>query len=396
MRLVFQDPSFDFELLRAIGYSVSGGADIGECLSTASRIQEGDGASWYEQWMQTAERVHAQADASLAHGLRISAREAYQRASNYYRCAEFYLHTLPNNSLSLPTWKKSRDCFRQALALFETPCEEVEIPYEATTLPAYFYRVDASDTPRPTLILHGGYDSTGEELYFEHVYAALRRGYNCLVFEGPGQGRVIRQQHLPFRPDWEAVIAPVIDYLITRPQVDPDRLVLLGVSLGGYLAPRAAAYEHRLAACVAVEGMYSFGEAIEKMMPSPSSLSPEEQEITYNALAQTMSQQSMTLRWAIAQGLWTLGARSPYELMQKAMHYTMEGSAEKITCPLLICDAENDLFFQGQAKKLYDAVTCPKSYMLFLSKEGAGEHCHYGALTRLNQEIFEWLDTTIQ
>lgn len=385
MRLVFQDSSFDYELLRALGYSVSGGADIGECLSTASRIREGDTESWYRAWIQTAERVHAIADASLARGARISAREAYLRASNYYRSAEFYLHITPNDARSLPTWEKSRSCFRQALALLEFPCEAVEIPYEGTTLPGYFYRVDAKVTRRPTLLLHGGYDSTGEELYFQHVYAALARGYHCLVFEGPGQGRVIRQQHLPFRPDWEAVVTPVVDYVLTLPQVDPARLVLQGMSLGGYLAPRAAAYEHRLAACVAIDGVYSFGEATEMTAP------PQEQEAGANA----SSQQSTMLRWAIAQGMWTLDAHSPFEVIQKARLYTMQGCAEKITCPLLICDAQEDLFFKGQAKKLFDAVRCPKTYLPFSNEEGAGEHCQAGALTRLNQELFAWLDQTL-
>ncbi|GHO47789.1 alpha/beta hydrolase family protein [Ktedonospora formicarum] len=396
MSLVFEDHSFDFELLRALGYSVSGGADIGECLSTASRIREGDTQSWYTEWKRTAERVHAFADASLARGERISARESYLRASNYYRCAEFYLHITPDDARSLPTWEQSRSCFRQALALFESPYEEVEIPYEGTTLPGYFYRVDASETPRPTLILHGGYDSTGEELYCEHVYAALARGYHCLAFEGPGQGSVIRQQHVPFRPDWEAVITPVVDYVISRPEVDPSRLVLLGISLGGYLAPRAAAYEHRLAACVAIDGIYSFGEAIEKMMSlPPTGHSSQEQEAVANALAHAQSQQNTLLRWSIAQGMWTFAASSPFEVMQEARHYTMQGCAEQITCPLLVCDAQEDLFFQGQARKLYDAVTCPKTYLAFSSEEGAGAHCHFGALTRLNQELFAWLDQTL-
>jgi hypothetical protein len=188
MQLIFHDPSFSYELVRAIGYAVSGGADIGECLSTASRIQEGDCESWYQEWCRTAQRVQALADAALETGSRVSAREAYLRASNYYRSAEFYLHTTPDDPRSLPTWEKSRSCFRQALALSTFVCEEVEIPYEGTSLPGYFYQVDRSETPRPTLLIHGGYDSTGEELYFQQVYAALARGYHCLVFEGPGAG----------------------------------------------------------------------------------------------------------------------------------------------------------------------------------------------------------------
>lgn len=389
MQLVFRDPSFSFELVRAIGYAVYGGADLGECLSTASRIQEGNCESWYQEWTKTAERVHALADASLSCGSRVSAREAYLRASNYYRCAEFYLHTTPDDPRSLPTWEKSRVCFRQALSLSALAYEEVEIPYEGTSLPGYFYRVDPADTPRPTLLLHGGYDSTGEELYFNYVVAALQRGYNCLAFEGPGQGRVMRLQHLPFRHDWEAVVRPVVDYVWTLPQVDPARLALLGMSFGGYLALRAAAYEHRLAACVAVDGLYSFAEVMQTFSAGLSASSSKEEAAIYNAVAQVMMQYSTTARWAMIQGMWSFAANSPYAFLQKTKPYTLEGVAQNITCPTLICDAEQDLFFQGQARKLYDALRCPKAYCSFTEEEGAGEHCHEGALLRLNQEVFE-------
>jgi hypothetical protein len=169
-----------------------------------------------------------------------------------------------------------------------------------------------------------------------------------------------------------------------RPFHEGVDVVLLG-SFGGYLAPRAVAYEHRLAACVAIDGVYSFGEATEM------TAQPQEQE----AGANVRSQQSTMLRWAIAQGMRTLDAHSPLEIMQKARLSTMQGCAEKITCPLLICDVQEDLFFKGQAKKLSDAVRCPKTYLSFSNEESAGEHCQAGALTRLNQELFAWLDQTL-
>ena len=95
----------------------------------------------------------------------------------------------------------------------DTPVEQVLIPYEGTFLPGYYYRPDASHQPRPTLMVHGGYDSTGEELYFLIAAAAIQRGYPCLTFEGPGQGALLREQHLPLRPDWEQVVTPVVDFL---------------------------------------------------------------------------------------------------------------------------------------------------------------------------------------
>ena len=124
----------------------------------------------------------------------MSAREAYLTASNYYRSAEFFLHTNPSDPRIVQTWQKSVESFRKAALLFASPVEFIEIPYEGQTIPGYFYKVDNVNILRPTLILFTGFDGTQEELYATSVCAAISKGYNCLTFEGPGQGGVIRKQ----------------------------------------------------------------------------------------------------------------------------------------------------------------------------------------------------------
>jgi hypothetical protein len=220
MKIVFQDPTFSLQLLRAISETYYKGADIGECLSTAYRIEEGDLASWHQEWLKTAKRVNKYADESFAAGHTISARDAYLRACNYYRVSEFLLVD-PTDQRVQTTWEKSKECFSKAATLFSPPFEPIEIPYEGTTLPGYFYRVDNDNhgnRPRPTLIAHGGFDSTLEELYTAAAAPALERGYNCLTFEGPGQGGLIRKQKIPFRHDWEKVVSPVVNYALSRTQ----------------------------------------------------------------------------------------------------------------------------------------------------------------------------------
>lgn len=239
MKVVFQDPTFSSQLLRTIGATYYKGADIGECLSTAYRIKEGDFESWYTEWLKTAKRVHKYADDCLAGNHKVSAREAYLRASNYYRAAEFLLIS-PEDPRIQTTWGSSKECFSNAGKLFSPPIESIEIPYEGTTLPGHFYRLNensnndtATPPPRPTLIAHGGFDSTLEELYTFAAAPALERGYNCLTFEGPGQGGVIRKQKIPFRYDWEKVVTPVIDYALTKDRdIDPNNIALMGISMG--------------------------------------------------------------------------------------------------------------------------------------------------------------------
>jgi len=393
MHLVFEDQTFSFELLRTVGYAPYGGADIGECLVTASQIRERDFESWHEQWSKTARRVHALADSALQQGQRVSAREAYLRASNYYRTAEFFLHGNPHDPRILATWGTSRTTFRQAVKLMDTPVEEVLIPYEGTFLPGYCYRPDESHQPRPTLMVHGGYDSTGEELYFMVAAAAIQRGYNCLTFEGPGQGALLREQHLPFRPDWEQVVTPVVDSLVRRPEVDPARIALLGISLGGYLAPRAAAFEHRLAALIADDGLYSYRFS-EKARTVTRVAALFGRALAHSTLKQVM-QRKTGIRWAIENGMFTFQVGSIWDLIEATECWSLEGVANKITCPTLVCEAERDHFFVGQPRMLYEALTCPKTLLRFTTDEGAEEHCQFGALLLFNHRMFSWLDATL-
>jgi dipeptidyl aminopeptidase/acylaminoacyl peptidase len=137
----------------------------------------------------------------------------------------------------------------------DPPFEVVSIPYEnGKSLPAYFLKADANYEPRPTLMCVGGADSLAEELYFwGGGAAALRRGYNALLFEISGQRGAMYSNpdaELFFRPDTEVPLKYVCDWVLARADVDPNRLALVGWSLGGYFAPRATAFEKRIKACI--------------------------------------------------------------------------------------------------------------------------------------------------
>ena len=389
--LIFEDASFSFELARAMGYSYSGGADVGECLSTAQRIKDGDDQSWYDEWLATANRLYNFAQQMEKEGNIVSAREAYFRASNYYRAAGFYMHSEANRPKSLESWSKSKDSFLNAISSVPS-IVPINIPYENTTLPGYFMKTESLEKAPPLLIVHTGFDGTGEELYFEVGLAAVKRGYNCLIFEGPGQGEVIRVQNIPYRYDWEKVVTPVVDYAVSRPDVDESKIALMGISLGGYLAPRAAAFEPRISACIANSGVFDASGNIFKSFPPELIELLETNQEEFNTEIEGVMEQDATVRWFFNNGMWTFGVKSPAEVMLKLRDYTLKDVANKIKCSMLILDSESDLFYKGQAKKLYIELDCPKHYAMFTKTEAAQAHCQMGAIAISNEVIFNWLD----
>jgi pimeloyl-ACP methyl ester carboxylesterase len=388
MKFLYDDESFSFEALRAAGYATYGGAELGEVLVTCRQIPEGDEEAWSAQWAATAARVERIGRDALAAGRRASAREALLRASNYYRTADFYRRENPAEDLeSARLAKASQQTFADAAALLDTPARPLRIPYEGTTLPGYLFLADDSGAARPTVLYHGGFDSTLEEDYLGLAAGALRRGYNVVAFDGPGQGSTVREQGLHFRPDWEAVVTPAVEFALTQPEVDPARLVLIGTSLGGYLAARAAAFEHRIAACVLHDGVYDFHETIAAI-----------DEITAAQAGglEALMAQNTQVRWAVRNGRWTFGVTDPNDLIEATKAYTLVGIADRITCPTLVLEAENDQFFAGQPKRVLDALTCPKDLISFREDEGGGEHCHVGAIALFHQRTFDWLDGVLQ
>jgi pimeloyl-ACP methyl ester carboxylesterase len=127
--------------------------------------------------------------------------------------------------------------------------------------------VDDSGVPQPTIIYTSGYDSTSQECHFVLAVAALRRGYNVLAVDGPGQGGALHLQKLVMRPDWEAVLTPVVDYALARCEIEPGRIAGFGYSLGGDLLARAAAFEHRLSALVLDDGVHDLASGFAENMP---------------------------------------------------------------------------------------------------------------------------------
>jgi pimeloyl-ACP methyl ester carboxylesterase len=348
-----------------------------------------------------ADRLVVTGDESAARGHAVSAREAYVRAATYYQVSYMPLFGKPVDPRLVEAFDKEVAAFHKAAALLDPPVEVLEIPFEGTTLPAYFVKVDDSGRPRPTLICTNGYDSNIQEMYFAHAPAAIRRGYNCLLFDGPGQGRVLVKQGLTIRPDWETVVSPVVDFALTRPEIDPKKMVLIGWSFGGFLAPRAAAFEHRFAALVADPGQGDQRDAILPLLP----LSDEQRAAFPNidpkfldgmAKALEGPDADPLLHWSLRQrGPWVHGVDTLFDYLKALVGFEVLSVAPQITCPTLLTAAEGDPVGKGGAA-LLAALTVPrKDRISFTTAEGAGGHCEALARRLYHQRTFDWLDETL-
>jgi hypothetical protein len=397
MARLMKDELFEAQLLRAIGYAPYGGADAGECLASARAVSGTDLTSWHDAWAAAAARLTVQAEASAAGGQPASARSGFFRAANYFRTAGLFAMSAPVHPRLAEAHRREVESFRRGAALLALPPEIVRIPYEDSFLPAYYFRGAADGAPRATVILTNGYDGTAEELYFANGAAALERGYNVLAFDGPGQGSMIIDHGVPFRPDWENVITPVVDYLFARPDVDRNRIALIGLSFGGYLAPRAATAEHRLAACISDCGPYDLLDAIAgRLPPFLARQLPDGNPALLRLLDRLVRlvMNKPTAGWAMRRNLMVHGLSDPLDYFRIAPQYSLKGIEDRIQCPTFVCSAEGD-DLSADAEKFYDALTCPKRYYRFTAAEGAGQHCESGARALFHQHAFDWLSQVL-
>ncbi len=394
MPIVFKDELLDSNGCAPLATVAPAALRIGECLAAAERIREADAESWFAAWSALAAQVLAEADRSRAANRRTSARSAYLRAANYFRASYTFLLQAPVDPRLVDSYRHQRAAFQAAMDLSTHKVERIAIPYEGTTLHGYFFQANESHTRRPTVIVNGGYDSCAEECYFFGAAAAVERGYNAITFDGPGQGGAIIEHNMVFRPDWEAVIQRVVDYVVTRSEVDTAKIALLGISFGGYLAPRGASGEPRIAALIADPGELSLFEEMKSRMPGFAVRALiDDNRFVLSLLARSLRKRlrHTTAGWGLRRGMWVHGVSDPLAYLRLTEQYTVEGRTARIACPALICSAEND-DIGITARRLFDALPGRKDFIAFKASEGAGAHCEAGARSLFNQRAFDWLD----
>jgi pimeloyl-ACP methyl ester carboxylesterase len=384
---MFREQAYYFESLRVLNDIAAVGGDVNEAMQAASGVKAGDAQGWFNAWTAAGDRVSAMAARTTDP---VSQGNAFLRAHNYYRSAEFFL--APDDPRRKAVWARNVGSFESGLNALGVAHERFAVPYGAHHLNAIYYPGPAGSEKRPLLMLVGGYDSTMEELYFAGVAAALQRGYSVLTYEGPGQGSVLREQHLAFEPDWEKPNGAVLDAFI-RLHGKPAKIVLVGQSLGGYLAPRAAAFDSRIDGVVAFDAFYD-GYAV-ATASMPSWLLGLHQHGHDGILAFLASlQKDPGHVWALQNGEWVFGVKGPGAVLDAFRPYRLAPVESRIRSDVLILAGDDDHFVPAvQAGEFARGLVNARSVtsIRFDKASGGGEHCQVGAPSVWQAAVFDWL-----
>ncbi len=392
----FRDPEMDHQLMRQLGSVRYGGASIGECLAAASRIRDADPASWSREFSGMGRRQSGDAAQRAQKGHAISARDQYLAACNSYRAAEYYCPV--DDPRHLEYGLASRQAFLSAMQWDEASCAELWFSHDGLRLPAYHIRGARSAGGRVLMIV-SGFDGTLEESHLAYGRAALERGYDLLLFTGPGQmdtWRFNAASH--FAPEFEGVGRQAVDYVLAQPGVDPRRLALMGISFGGYFASRIAAHEPRIRALIPNSPitdlhayMVSFAGIDPATLPESDDFGVADLEhipdAVMNAQTRAMSRNLM-LRF---------GRPTFVQTYRRILDFRL-GADElaAIRCPSLALVGEGE----GpeplrQWRAFQDAVGGPCTPRLFTALEGADAHCQVSNLSFSAAVTMDWLDETL-
>ncbi len=363
------------EMLGILSTAPYGGAELSEAdrIGRALRDRVGDDNAWFWAWRQGGDRLRARAEQAETKGHALTAASVYLRACAHYQHADHFRH--PKDDHATAVFRQSLDCFRKYMTLTDSPrIEAVDIPYEGSALPAYFIHAQNTTARRtPCVVRFGGFDTQKELQYLRGIPALVRRGFSCLLVDGPGMGESIRFRGIHLRHDYETVGAASLDYLATRPDVDMNRIAVVALSLGGYFAPRCAALDQRFKACIAWGAMWDFHDVWQRRIArlKQASLSVPADHL-----------------------LWVFGVGTFDEALKKLEGFRLDGIAQKVQCPFLLTHGTDDEQVPlSDAQKLFDAVSSKdKTFRIYTPEEGGAQHCQRDNLTLVCDDMMDWLE----
>ena len=356
---------FESQTLRLVAEAQQGGGDLFDIARLCRKLVPGDKEGWERGWMALAEATEANARRELGLGHRRTAMQNFFHANQYYRMSDVFL-TADEMEKRKARFLKARENFRAAARLHRPPIETIAVRCGNEEYEGYFcHPIDPAPGKWPAVFLVGGADAYAEEIFFSGRQV-LDRGWALLLADTPGRGSSLYVKGIPTRADYEVPVMACVDYLAGRPEVDGARIALIGISMAGYYAPRAAAFDPRVKALVAWSGCYSILEDVylfcEHLQP--------------------------TLRRL-------LGGVSDAEARERLKRFTMTGAAERIACPTLITHGAEDRLMRVEgAKRLFDALGSSDKTLKIYDDPSAGGtiHCSHDYWAHNLPYMLDWLE----
>ncbi|HDS1733462.1 prolyl oligopeptidase family serine peptidase [Pseudomonas sp. BP8] len=363
----------------SVDLAIEMGARIGEIEEMCGPLKEAAGQSdaagsqaFRETWARMADKLCSLADEDESRGRLLSAGEKYNRAAIYYlTCERLQAHGAPGREA---LYQRFLDTFGRGVALARENCQRVEIPYENTHLSGLFVQAEGVQGPAPILVQVNGLDSTKEMKYRVGLPAWLaKRGVSSLIIDQPGTGEALRLQGLIARYDSEHWASRVVDYLETRADVDPRRIGMEGVSLGGYYCPRAVAFEPRFACGVVWGANHDWRDVQQRRLEKEGDF-------------------PVPHYWAHV--CWVWGASDIDHFMSIAQNVHLDGVLDRIKVPFLVTHGEKDSQIPLKwAQRTYDQlVNSPRRELkIFTEREGGVQHSSFDNSANAGQFIADWV-----
>lgn len=400
------DESLNYSALDALGAAGYGVTDVGEVLTAVATINAAGPSlqTYTDTFLAWGHRLFELSQQARARD-RVSSGEYALRAAASYAQALFYVLGTDAPGREQAVFLAGRRMWDRWTQSIRPVAERMDVSYGQTSLPVWFFRPDTDHRPRPTLILTNGSDGQSVDMWAYGVAAALDRGWNAVVYEGPGQGEPLFVHDIPFTPRWEDVVSPIVDRLWRRRDVDRRRIALFGLSMGGALVARVAAVEHRLAALVCAPAVVSpwaaFPAAFRSVITADKAKTnqvwntdvvPELPPAVRFLLAKRYEPFGAAVVDAVRSGQLPTDIWTPSQLLQ-ALDVT--SVAEQIRCPTLVLDYDDEQFYPGQPKQFAALLKSSATYRLLTEAEGAQLHCSPMAPRVHNEVVFSWLEGTL-
>lgn len=367
----------------SVDLSIEMGARIGEIeemcapLQDAARQPDAAGtAAFRETWQRMADKLCGLAEDDEARGRAISAGDKYLRAANYLlTCERLQAHGAPGR---VELYQRFLDVFERGARLSGAPCEQVRIPYGDTFLSGLYVPAEGVDGPAPLLVQVNGLDSTKEMKYLVGLPAWLaKRGVASLLVDQPGTGDALRLRGLTARYDSEHWASRVVDWLEQRAGVDPKRIGMEGVSLGGYYCPRAVAFEPRFACGVVWGANHDWRDVQKRRMAKEGNL-------------------PVPHYWAHVRWVW--GAKDNEDFMRIAEDVHLDGILDRIKVPFLVTHGEKDSQIPLHwAERTYEQlINSPRRELkIFTDREGGVQHSSFDNSANAGAYIADWVAETL-